>query len=136
MRSSNLSMQAIQDVELACKFAERGCKYVGARSILIDHMYDCPFDPKVECQYWNCTEIVSMEKVVNHLKESHRHLELMARDGNALMTLTKNTSTGYFCPTICLSKDNTFFLHVLIKQDDWMLWVVLLKKMPKNMRLL
>ena len=118
-------MQAIQDVELACKFAERGCKYVGARVNLIEHINECPFDPKVECQFWNCKVMVSMEKMVNHLKESHKHLEI-SRDGKATMSYTKNKSIGNFFPTICHSKGDTFFIHAATEQDNWMLWVVLL----------
>ena len=73
-------MQAIQDLELPCKFAEKGCKYVAARSNLKEHIKDCPFDLRVECQHWICKEMMSLEKLVDHLQEVHGCSKLQPRD--------------------------------------------------------
>ena len=73
-------IQAIQDLELPCKFAEKGCKYVAARSTLREHIKDCPFDLRVECQHWICKEMMSLEKLVDHLQEAHGCSKLQPRD--------------------------------------------------------
>ena len=114
-------------MELECIFAGKGCKYVGARSILREHVKDCPFDLDVECQYWSCGEMVSMEEMTDHLKAAHQSLEIFAGDRKVwYYKWTKLHKTGNWRPKIVFSEGSTFFLHAMTEEDDWMLWVVLL----------
>ena len=119
-------MQAIQDVELQCKFAERGCKYVGARSIVMEHMTDCSFDLKVECQYLTCREMVSMENMVDHLKAAHQSREILATNGKVSIKWKKCHINGQWSQWIVFLEGHIFFLHALTNEDYWMLWVVLM----------
>ena len=109
-------MQAIQDLELPCKFAEKGCTYVAARSTLREHIQDCPFDLRVECQHWICKETMSLEKLVDHLQEVHGCSKLQPRRDEIGMNYTKTLSSGSFCPSIAFSRGNTFFLNVRTDQ--------------------
>ena len=115
------------DVLLPCKFAENGCKYVGTRSELWDHMIwnDCSFDKKIECQNWSCTEMVSMEKMVDHLKAAHKS-SVLGTNGKAVGKLTKIHATGRWSPSIFELGSNIFLIQARTERDDWLIWVVLM----------
>ena len=122
---SRAAEYAIQDLELPCKFAEKGCKYVAARSTLREHIQACPFDLRVECQDWICKEMMSMGKLVDHLQEDHG-CETWREEIETLVDYTKILSSGSFYPSIVMSMGNTFFLNVRIEQNNWKFWVVIL----------
>ena len=115
------------DVLLPCKFAENGCKYVGTRSELWDHMIwnDCSFDKKIECQNWSCTEMVSMENMVDHMKAAHKS-SVLGTNGKAVGKLTKIHATGRWSPSIFELGSNIFLIQARTERDDWLIWVVLM----------
>ena len=130
-------MQAIEDVELPCKFADEGCKYVGARAVLREHLEGCSFRPipsKIMCQYWKCKEMLLTGDMVNHLRDAHNSLffnypTLVGNRFFRWVTVVnrKGNWLPYWSPFILQFNEGlTFLLHAMIEDGTWMFWVCFL----------
>ena len=55
-------------MELPCKYQDKGCKEVGGRSKMRDHLGSCIFG-KIKCPIGFCPWMMSMEEVIDHLDD-------------------------------------------------------------------
>ena len=118
-------IQAIGDVKLPCKFAENGCEYVAARTILKEHTDGCSFRPKIACPYWECSNAVFINEVFNHLKNCYK--ETHVEETNWVRRrYYKHYETACWSPKIVSFEGQTFFLQACTKAHEWMFWAVIL----------
>ena len=133
-------MQAIEDVELPCKFADEGCKHVGTRAVLKQHLPICsfrPIPPKIECQMGFCKELVTKGEVVDHLIDKHNSRQWVGNFGTERSStprlpreMSGSGEIAYFPPHILSitgsDEDHTFFLNTMIRDQNWKFWATYL----------
>ena len=107
--------QAIEYVDLPCKFSEKGCKQVGARSIMHEHISQCKFR-NIECPHWPCKEMVTYGEVVDHLKNTHWakvFKTCKVRGVNQLDWPDQQRQDENSLPGIVFIQGHTFFLNTV-----------------------
>ena len=120
-------------MEFPCKFSEKGCKEVGARTAMQNHIGRCIFGNNMECPDLSCKVKMSLGEVVEHLKIVHRSPEWEATDSGEIMEkmLLYNelryklhaVPDANYIPIIASIEGETFLIHSIKRDFTTIFWV-------------
>ena len=123
--------QALEYINLPCKFSDKGCQVVDNRTTIRKHMDECQ-DGAVKCPYWYkpCTEKLQLGALVDHLRNDHNsptyQMELSEYKGNVLTCYWSTQRGQSWPPCILCIGGETFLQCSMIRNSTMSSWLVYL----------
>jgi hypothetical protein len=110
------------DVDVPCKFADKGCKVTMKIKDTPSHGFDCPFGSATFCKQLipdsDCTIIVNnrSESILEHLTSKHGAIVVPSADAGLVRQTFASGAPGQMplqtCPLLCFKYDDKVFLLV------------------------
>ena len=112
------------DHQFPCKFSDKGCKEVGARSSMKDHIRCCIIG-KIECPSWTCNDMILRAEIVNHLKNTHG-APAYTKGTKLNWSVDQQGESVTFGVGITFAHGHTFFLNCVKIKYNTLFWVSIL----------
>ena len=113
------------DLSFLCKFSDKGCKEIGARSPMQNHIRYCTFE-KIKCPAYLCNEMIPHGEMVDHLKIRHKSWECRTEASGEIQDIFWNITIPSMGHIIAKVDGNFFLLNGIITKDlSIILWVTI-----------
>ena len=113
-------------MELPCKFSEEGCKVLGARAAMQNHVDGCKYRRNINCPVLNCKVKTSAEKIVYHLRNIHKALECRIEAPGKVKEIywqIDQIEYSRFVPLVAIIEGRTFLLNFTKRNFTSFVWV-------------